>query len=135
MNEKFFLPLTLTICAIIFFAWQQFFYAPLQREILNTELARVGKIALKRIETRRAWTRAAADHVAGCDVRRAKRLSFCYFFFDADKEKVDPIHKRNHEPKAIYQQILEILMTELETRRLRELERSIVELKARHENF
>lgn len=38
MNEKFFLLMTLTICAIIFFGWQQFFYEPMQREILTTEL-------------------------------------------------------------------------------------------------
>ena len=38
MRDKFFLPLTLTICAMIFFGWQQFFYEPMQREILTTEL-------------------------------------------------------------------------------------------------
>ena len=38
MQEKFFLPTTLVICIIIFIGWQQFFYAPTQREILNAKL-------------------------------------------------------------------------------------------------
>lgn len=38
MRDKFFLPTTLIVCAIIFFGWQQFFYEPTQREILSTQL-------------------------------------------------------------------------------------------------
>ena len=38
MREKIFLPLTLLTCALVFFGWYQFFYEPMQREIVNTEL-------------------------------------------------------------------------------------------------
>ena len=39
MNDRKFLPAIIFLSAIIFFfAWQQFFYEPIQREILNTEL-------------------------------------------------------------------------------------------------
>lgn len=38
MREKFFLPLTLAICALVFVAWYQFFYETTQREIAGMEL-------------------------------------------------------------------------------------------------
>jgi len=38
MREKFFLPLTLAICALIFAGWYQFFYETTQREIAATTL-------------------------------------------------------------------------------------------------
>ena len=38
MRDKFFLPTTLIVCALVFIAWQQFFYEPTQREILSTQL-------------------------------------------------------------------------------------------------
>ena len=38
MREKFFLPLTLVICALLFISWRQFFYELTQREIANMEL-------------------------------------------------------------------------------------------------
>ena len=38
MREKFFLPLTLAICALVFVAWYQFFYETTQREISGMKL-------------------------------------------------------------------------------------------------
>lgn len=38
MREKFFLPTTFVICAVIFFGWYQFFYTATQREILSVQL-------------------------------------------------------------------------------------------------
>lgn len=38
MREKFFLPVTIAVCALITFAWHQFLYAPTQREILSVQL-------------------------------------------------------------------------------------------------
>lgn len=38
MREKFFLPSILTACVIFFVGWYQFFYEPIQREILSMEL-------------------------------------------------------------------------------------------------
>lgn len=38
MRDKFFLPTTLVLCAIIFFVWQQFICEPVQREISSMEL-------------------------------------------------------------------------------------------------
>ena len=38
MREKFFLPATLIMCAILFISWRQFFYEPTQREILSMNL-------------------------------------------------------------------------------------------------
>lgn len=38
MREKFFLPLTLAICALVFVMWYQFFYETTQSEIAGMEL-------------------------------------------------------------------------------------------------
>ena len=38
MREKFFLPATLVICAVIFGGWYLFFYTAIQGEILSAEL-------------------------------------------------------------------------------------------------
>ena len=38
MNNKFFLPITLLACVIIFVGWWQFIYEPARREILSMEL-------------------------------------------------------------------------------------------------
>ena len=38
MRDKFFLPITLLVCGIIFFCWYNFFYETTQREIASTEM-------------------------------------------------------------------------------------------------
>ena len=38
MNNKFFLPITLLACVIIFVGWWQFIYEPARREIVSMEL-------------------------------------------------------------------------------------------------
>ena len=38
MREKFFLPATIVVCALITFLWYQFLYAPTQREIFSMQL-------------------------------------------------------------------------------------------------
>ena len=38
MRKRFFLPITIILCAILFVGWQQFIYEPARREILSMEL-------------------------------------------------------------------------------------------------
>lgn len=62
MREKFFLPTTLVMCALIFALWYQFFYTATQREILTVELEtrRLRELELELIELKARYGNLSA---------------------------------------------------------------------------